>query len=299
MQPLGTAAFYGRASATIGGVRARAEDLQGSIATGERLTRSSDDPLAASRLRRLAQAETLSTVDSANAARASADLSLADGALASIADSLARARELALQAASGTLNDSQRAAIGSELGQLHADLVTLANARDSAGHALFGGETGGGAYALDAAGNATYLGTASSGEIDLGDGATVTRGLTGPEFFGPGGGTLDLIGRLASALRTGLPDPRTAAQGALDAIKAATGSIGTAQAVVGGRLAAIDLTLERAARAGELRAAEQSQLGDTDLATTIAELQQTMLVLEASQASFARLASLSLFDALR
>jgi len=299
MLALGTASFYARASAAIGSVRARAEDLQGSIATGERLTRSSDDPLAASRLRRLAQSETLAKVDSANANRASADLALADDALAGFADGLARTRELALQAGSGTLNDSQRAAIGSELGQIHANLVALANARDSAGHALFGGETTGDAYALDAGGNATYLGTASSGALDLGSGVTVSRSLTGPEFLGSGGGTLDLVAALAAALRTGSPDPRTAAQGALSSLDAATRKIGTAQAVVGGRLAAIDLTTERAVRTGELRAAEQSRLGDTDLATAIAELQQTMLVLEASQASFARLSNLSLFDALR
>ena len=299
MLTLGTASFYARASATIGGVRARAEDLQGRIATGERLTRSSDDPLAASRLRRLAQAETFATVDTANAARASSDLALADDALAGFADGLFRARELALQAASGTLNDTQRAAIGSELAELHASLLALANARDSAGHALFGGEAVGAAYALDAGGNATYLGTAGSGVLDLGDGVTVTRSLTGPEFLGPGGATLNLIGGLATALRTGSPDPRTAAQGALTGIATATSTIGTAQAVVGGRLAAIDLTTTRATRTGELRAAERSRLGDTDLATTIAQLQQTMLVLEASQASFVRLSSLSLFDALR
>lgn len=299
MQPLGTAAFYARASATIGGVRARAEDLQGQIATGERLTRSSDDPLAASRLRRLAQAETHSLVDSANAARASADLTLADDALAGFADGLFRARELTLQAASGTLNDTQRAAIGSELTEIHASLFALANARDSAGHALFGGEAVGDAYALDAGGSATYLGTADSGELDLGDGATVARGLTGPEFLGSGSATLNLIGDLATALSTGSPDPRTAAQGALTGLATATTRIGTAQAIVGSRLAAIDLATTRAARTGELRAAEQSRLGDTDLASTIAQLQQTMLVLEASQASFARLSSLSLFDALR
>ncbi len=299
MQPLGTASFYARASASIGAVRARAEDLQGSIATGERLTRSSDDPHVASRLRRLAQAETLATVHDDNAARASTDLALADDALAGFADGLTRARELALQAASGTLNDSQRAAIGTELGQIHANLLSLANARDSAGHPLFGGETTGDAYALDASGNATYLGTASSGTLELDDEVTVSRGLTGPEFIGPGGGTLDLVGALASALRTGTPDPRTAAQAALTSLADATRSIGTAQAVVGGRLAAVDLSTARAVRTGELRAAEQSRLGDTDLASSIAELQQTMLVLEASQASFARLSSLSLFDALR
>lgn len=299
MQPLGTAAFYARASAAIGGLRARAEDLQGRVATGERLTRSSDDPLAASRLRRLAQAETHSLVDSANAARGSADLTLADDALAGFADGLFRARELALQAASGTLTDTQRAAIGSELTEIHASLFALANARDSAGHALFGGAAAGDAYALDAGGNTTYLGTASSGAIDLGNGVKVVGGLTGPEFLGSGGATLTLIGDLATALSTGFPDPRTAAQGALSGLDTATTRIGTAQAIVGSRLAVIDLATTRAALTGETRAAEQSRLGDTDLASTIAELQQTMLVLEASQASFARLSSLSLFDALR
>jgi flagellar hook-associated protein 3 FlgL len=47
-----------------------------------------------------------------------------------------------------------------------------------------------------------------------------------------------------------------------------------------------------------MRAAEQADLGGTDIAETVARLQQAMLVLEASQASFARLAGLSLFERL-
>lgn len=298
MQPLGTASFYARASANIGSVRARAEELQNQIATGDRLSRSSDDPLAASRLRRLAQSDTLAAVNDENAARAGTDLGLAQDALASIADGLSRARELALQASSGTLSQDQRAAIGTELGQIHTNLLSLANTRDSYGHALFGGETSGAAYSLDASGNATYLGTSDSVDLELGDGVTVTRGLTGPEFLGAGASTLNLVAALGNALRTGSPDPRTTAQGSLAALDTANRSIGTAQAVVGGRLASVDLSTGRAIRAGELRAAEQSRLGDTNLASSIAELQQAMLVLEASQASFARLSSLSLFDAL-
>ena len=51
------------------------------------------------------------------------------------------------------LPPAQRASIASELGQIHEGLVGLANARDSAGHALFGGDSAGNAY-LDASGGA-------------------------------------------------------------------------------------------------------------------------------------------------
>jgi flagellar hook-associated protein 3 FlgL len=40
-------------------------------------------------------------------------------------------------------------------------------------------------------------------------------------------------------------------------------------------------------------------VGDTDIAEAIARLQQTMTALEASQAAFARVSSLTLFNALR
>ena len=48
-----------------------------------------------------------------------------------------------------------------------------------------------------------------------------------------------------------------------------------------------------------LRAEEQEAVGGTDLTQAVSRLQQTMTVLEATQASFARLSSLSLFSFLR
>src|SRR5262249_20801460 len=150
---------------------------------GDKLSRSSDDPVAASRLRVLARADNLSQIDSTNANRATADLNLADSALSSFTDYVTRAKELATQAPTGTLTDVQRAGIGNEIEQIYGNLVALANSRDSAGHALFGGESAGDAYTLDASGNANYVGTASSGDLPLGDGQSITRGLTGPEFL--------------------------------------------------------------------------------------------------------------------
>lgn len=300
MTTVSTAAFYTRAGRDIGALRARAEDLQAAVGRGQRLARGSDDPLAAARLRDLGRADGFAAVDTGNARRALGDLELADAVLGDLAGHVTRLRELALQAANGTLTPAQRVGIGTEVGQLRGELLRLANSRDGAGHALFGGETAGQAYALDGLGNASYTGTASAGELALGDGQSVTRGLTGPEFLNFGSTDLFAVAKaLADGLAGGAPDPAQAARDALGGLDSALDTITTAQTVVGTRMNWIDLNLERASRQGELRADQQAEAAGTDIAATISELQQVMTVLEASQASFVKLASLSLFDMIR
>jgi flagellar hook-associated protein 3 FlgL len=299
-----TSAFFDRSINDMASLRKQSETLQEQLSKGDKLAASSDDPVAASRLRILSRADSLSQVDKANANRASADLNLADSAMSSFADYVTRAKDLMTQAATGTLTDAQRASLGSELQQIYGNLVSLANSRDSAGHALFGGESAGDAYTLDASGNATYVGTASSGDLSLGDGQSITRSLTGPEFlnFSVNGAPTNLLAvvkGLSDALQGGSPNPQQAARDGITALGAGLDAITTGQTVVGSRQNWIDLTTTRRTNLSELRANEEQDIGGTDIATAVAQLQQTMLVLQASQASFAKLASLSLFDVLR
>ena len=304
MTTVSTSAFYERATQDMTALRARAEGLQAAMGRGQRLSRSSDDPVAASRLRGLARGDSFAAIGTTNAGRAISDLMLTDSALGSFADTITRAKELAVQAANATLTPAQRAGIGTELAQLHGHLAALANARDSAGHALLGGETSGQAYSFDAAGNPVYAGTASAGELPLGDGQSVTRGLTGPEFlnFNAGSGPTDIfavIKGLADALQGGASDPAAAARDALGVLDTGLEAVTTAQTIIGARLGWIDLTTQRRNEMTELRAEEQAEIGGTDLAATITRLQEALTVLKASQASFAKLSSLSLFDVLR
>ena len=298
-----TSAFYSRSQMGMQDLRAQAEALQSSLSSGQRLSRSSDNPVASARMRQLTRSDSFSAIDTVNAQRASTDLLLTDGALSSFAGYVTRVKELALQASTGTMTTAQRAGIGSEIAAIRQNVMALANSRDAAGHALFGGEAAGAAYTSDGAGNAVYGGTATAGELSLGDGQSVARGLTGPEFlnFSAGGSATDLLAvikNLGDALLTGSPDPQTAAHGSLDLLDTSLDKITTAQTVIGSRLAWIELTTERRTDQGELRANEEADVGGTDIAATVAQLQQTMTVLEASQASFAKLAGLSLFDLL-
>ncbi|NML92954.1 flagellin [Novosphingobium olei] len=299
-----TSAFFDRGALDLTSLRSQAEQLQSQIGSGQKLTASSDDPLAASRLRMLARNDAIAKIDTAAANRATADLNLVDSALNEFASFVTRAKELATQAATGTLTDSQRKSIATELGQIHGNLVALANSRDSAGNALFGGDTAGNAYQLDSAGNASYIGSGSAGELSLGDGQSVARSFTGPEFleFQSGGTSKDLLATikgLADTLTTGGTGAASAANAALTTLGDGLDSITTTQTVLGARLSWIDLNTQRQQVMGEARSEEQSTLGTTDLTEALTRLSELSTVLQASQASFTKLASLSLFDLLK
>lgn len=297
-----TSAFYERSLMDLTALRKQAEDLQSDMSSGQRLQRSSDDPVAASRLRSLARADALDQIDEAATNKVSSDLTLTDDTLTSFANYVTRLQELTTQAASSTLSGSQRAGIGAEIAQIHGNLVALANTSDGSGRSLFGGESAGKAYTVDAAGNATYQGTATAGTVSLGDGQNVARGITGPEFlqFQSGGATVDLLAftkTLADTLQSGTATAASA-NAALTALGDGLESVTTAQTVIGSRLNWIDLNTERRTSLSEMRTDEESQVGGNDLTSSIARLQNTMLVLESSQASFSKLANLSLITQL-
>lgn len=299
-----TSAFYDRSQTGMQDLRAQAEALQTSVASGQKFTAASDNPVASARLRQLSRNEALSTIDTANAKRATTDLQLTDGALSTFASYIIHAKELAGQAANGTLTPAQRQSIGAEIASIRQSVIGLANTKDANGHMLFAGQAAGAAYTTDASGNATYAGTASAGELSLGDGQVVARGLTGPEFltFTHNGVPTDLMATLktlSDALQNADPAAQSIANASLDTLGSGLDAITTAQSVVGSRLAWIELTSDRRTAMDELRAGEEADTGGTDLAAAVTKLQETMTVLQASQASFAKLAGLSLFDVLR
>ncbi|KHL25603.1 flagellar hook protein FlgL [Croceibacterium mercuriale] len=299
---LSTASFYDKSNRYLTDLRGQAARLQEQASTGKRLTTSSDDPVAAARLRSLSRGERLAQIDQNGANTAMAEMEQVGSSLDATAKIVIRAQELAQQAANGVLTPSQRTALGVEAADLRRSLLTIANGENGSGHALFGGQGAGAAYA-EVGGVVTYQGSGASKPIDLGEGQTVTPSLTGPEVlsFTVNGTATDLfavLGALSSALQGDGSDPVAASRNAMDGLSAGLERVTTAQAVIGSRMNWVELMDERRTTNGELRAQEAKDLGAADLATTISRLQEVMTVLEASQASFVRLANISLFDQL-
>ncbi|MBD58631.1 MAG: flagellar hook-associated protein 3 [Citromicrobium sp.] len=303
---LSTSAFYERSTTQIGSLRARAESLQKQIGTGQRLEKSSDDPVAAARLRMLDREERVSKVDTRNSEQSENNLQFTDEALSQISVMISRARELALAAANATTSDEQRASIATELDGLRESLLGLANGRNASGHALFGGQAIGNAYDVDpVTGAATYVGTGTLDPVEIGEGQTITPGNTGPEVFAfenEAGAQTDIfaeLAALATALRGGGQAAADAARDGLTMLDTGFDKVTTAQTVLGSRLAWLEIMSERRVDNMERIEDERSSVGGADLAVTMSRLQEMMTVLEASQASFVRLANLNLFTMLR
>ena len=303
---LSTGAFYERSATQIGTLRARAETLQKQIGTGERLEKSSDDPVAAARLRMLDREERISKVDTRNSQSAENNLKFTDEALGQVATIISRARELSLQAANATTSDEQRSSIATELDGLRQNLLGIANGRNASGHSLFGGQTIGSAYNVDAAtGAATYVGTATLDAIEIGEDQSITPGNTGPPVFSfedANGNPTDIFAELAAlstALRGGGQAAADAGRDGLTMLDTSFDKVTTAQTVLGSRLAWLELMTERRTDNAERIENERSVMGGADLAVTMSRLQEMLTVLEASQSSFVRLANLNLFSMLR
>jgi flagellar hook-associated protein 3 FlgL len=294
---LATSLFFDRSRNSMTALSARADTLSTQISTGKKLAAPSDDPLAYARLRGLATQGADADAYAGNLKVASSVLSTADTTLTSIRAQVTRASELAVQANNGTLSADNRASIAEELTGIVQTLSSLAGTKDARGQPLFGGTDGGAALTVDASGNHFAAGTAPS--IPIADGQSVATSVTAASVFSFGGtDTLSVISNFAATLRSG-DAIGSAGTTAIAQLQTAGGLVDTAQASVGARAARVELEQSTQTAASTERETLRSGLEDTDVTAAITELQKTMTTLQATQASFTKLSSLSLFDYLK
>lgn len=298
-----TLAFFDRSLEQMSTLRGSLQKLQSQIATGQRLERGSDDPAAASRLRALMRSERLGEIEAENAAKLEQDLTVGSDEVARVSDILIRARELAVQAASDTQGDEARAVIAEELEQLSEELFARSNALTLTGEPLFAGTAGGPAYTRDAGGVVSYVGNLEEGKVTAGPGIEVARGVAGPQVFefelnGNPTSAFAVLADLATALRNPGAGTAAAAASAIEGIDEALDTATRSQTVLGTRVAWVEVLQQNQVDRSITLAEQRSEYGDTDIAEAITRLQQTLTALEASQTTFSRVSSLTLFNAL-
>jgi len=272
---LSTRLFYDRSSSAMQTLSARADMLNTQVSTGKKLLAPSDDRVGYQRLQGLARDGADASAYAGNITLAQSVLQQADTTLGSITAQLQRASELSIQAANGTLTTEARAAIATELEGIRATITGLADAKDVRGGPLFG----------------------DGGPIPIGDGQSVLPSAEATTFLNtPGGSDIgSTIDAFVTALRAGGPVPASANAD----LATISGQVINAQASVGARAARVDLQAAQLKGAATDREVTRSAIEDADITETITELQKTMTILQATQASFSKLSALSLFDYLR
>lgn len=119
--------------------QAAAAKTQQQLASGKRLLKASDDPVAASRAVDVSRAVNKLSQYERNSVQTENRLRLQEAAVGGSLDVLQRVRELAVQANSGTQSDDTRGAIAAEVEQLRDSLLQQVNMKDGTGRYLFGG----------------------------------------------------------------------------------------------------------------------------------------------------------------
>lgn len=287
-------------------VQNKLADSQAQLAQGKQILKPSDSPDKAAVIQRLKSL--LSKQDSFQNSLSTmrSRLELENSTLKSATSLLVRAKEVAVQAANGTLSNVNRKALGSELSAVRDQLLSLANTIDTNGTYLFSGSRS--KYPPFEAKNAgeppTYRGDQTKMSVMVGEQRSIPINRTGTETFvsinrsgsSQAVGFFEVMDDLVNGINSS--DNDAMQQGIkemtdlMNGLTLAHADIGTDMNVVDQQSSVIDdaiLNLKTTI----------SSVEDLDYAAAITKMNQQMLSLEAAQSSFSKMAQLTLFNYLK
>ncbi len=294
--------------------RLRLARTQEQASSGLRINRPSDDPAGASRALALRGSLEEAAQLGRNIGQADGRLAATDSALEESSQVLIRARELAIQGATDTLDASSRRLLAEEIATLHDRLLAAGNRRTGGAHLFAGFASDAPPFSRPAAFGAgppapavSFVGDSNEIEIEAEPGTRLATTLDGRRVFlgdGDGDGSpdagredlFDVIGDLWEAL---VNDDPVAVRGTLDRIDRGQQQLLGERAKVGSRLTRLEAARsERERLELELRT-ELSKTEDADSFRVYSELVQQETLLQASLEATARAVQPSLLDFLR
>lgn len=163
--------------------QARAARTLEQLATGQRVNRLSDDPVAAARIQELERAVSQQSGYVDNIGRAQQRLAIEENALAAAGTVVRRVRELAVQASNDTTGEEGRRLIAVEMRQRLDELKAIGNSQNGEGEFIFAGAQSQSRPFVEAGGVISYLGDSVQRELLIGPGTTIAEGDTGDAVF--------------------------------------------------------------------------------------------------------------------
>lgn len=288
--------YFDRSNSAMAGLTQAAEKLQVQISTGRRLQAPSDDSVAYQRLQVLRRAGADEAAYGDNIKIAQATLAQADTQLDEIATQIQQVTERALRGANASLSADDRKSLATELKTILQTIVAATNVKDARGLPLFGGQADEAAAVLQDDGSIAFAAGRQTA-IPIGDGQAVAPSVNAGEVLKVEGGRD--VGQVLTALIASLDAGVAPTDADRTELAAIAEQVTQAQTSVGARAARVDLQAGYYTQAATQREDTRSAIEDVDATKAITDLQRTMTVLQATQASFSKLSQLSLFDYLR
>jgi len=164
--------------------QAQLADLYQQISSGVSLTTPADNPLGAAQAVQLSMTSATLSQYSSNQNVALASLQKEDQTLTSVNNLLNTMHTVVIRAGDGSLSDSDRSALSTQLQGYRNQLLTLANTADGAGNYLFAGFQSTTAPFTNAAGGGViYSGDSGARQVQIADTRSVAQGDSGTSVF--------------------------------------------------------------------------------------------------------------------
>lgn len=268
------------------------------MATGNRLTKLSDDPMASIKLLNLERENSAIGQYQSNIANLKTTLSAQETHLDSVNESLKSVRDLVLWGANGTLTDEDRSGMIIELKSYRDSIESSFNAQDEEGHYLFSG-TQTDTPAVSNAGSAYQVdGNSDKRVVTVAKGVTMDSNMTAKEILELGGGdnVLNQIDALIAEFESPSPNFQAEVDASLSAIDDTLANVLGAMTEIGGRHNNLDL-MDSAHGENKLFVDKvTSDLSALDYGEASVRLSNYMAALQATQASYVKINDLNLFD---
>lgn len=268
------------------------------MATGDRLTKLSDDPMASIQLLNLDREGSAINQYQRNIANVKTTLSSQETYLDSVNEGLKSMRELVLWGANGTVSDDDRAVMVTELESLRDSVAAAFNAQDEEGHYLFSGTKTDTAAVSNAGGSYVIDGNNDKRVVTVAKGVTMESNMTAQDILDLGGGNnvLNQIDALIVEFKNPSPNFQNEVAASLDAIDDTLGNVLGAMTEIGGRHNNLDL-MDGAHGENKLFVDKvTSDISALDYGEASVRLSNYMAALQATQASYVKINDLSLFD---
>jgi len=287
--------FYRVNAEQMQSTQSKVAETQAKLGSGKQMLHPSEDPGKANLISGLISAKERQGVYSKNVDAGEMRLTAESAVLDSMTSIMQRITQLTVQSSSDTLGASDRDVIATEIKALRDELLNLSNTQDLSGSYIFSGnKTGSPAFVEDANGVVSYNGDYGRMEINVSDVRSIAINTLGPELFSEADFAAldDLVADLRSNNGSGV---RTR----LDNVNSINDRLINSYGAMAGRLAAMEsqrnVIDETTLRIDELLIREN----DLDYAEAVTDLSKESVALQALQASFSKIAQLSLFNFIR
>lgn len=301
---ISTMQIYNGGTAGIQNLQSDLYSAQNQLNTMRRIVTPKDDPIGAAQALMVTQAGAVNELYQKNQGAADSKLAALDSTLQGISEELVSIYEKSVAAGNGAYSDSDRKAIAAELTERLDSLVSLANTQDGNGRYVFAGFQ---STTTPFSGSpVTYAGDDGQQKLQVTASQFVTTNLSGNDVFvnvvdangvSTGQSMFQSVQDMITFLNTpGGSAGSTAYTTALKNINASIDNVLRNQATVGARQSSLE-SMSNTAEDRKVQYAQQlSAIEDLDYAKAITEISQKKLQLEATQATFAKTAQLSLFS---